>query len=104
MTDHCNLPEGFAADAALRIGTDTDSIAEGMRLLLRPPTSDLRPPISDLRSPTSDLRSPISDLRSLGENGRQLVSDRFTWPQVAAQMKEVYEWVLGGGNKPGCVW
>ena len=82
MTEHCNLPEGFTADAALRIGTDVESIAEGMRLL---------------------LRSPISDLRSLGDHGRQLVSERFTWPQVAAQMKQVYEWMLGGGKVPDCV-
>jgi poly(glycerol-phosphate) alpha-glucosyltransferase len=82
MTDHCNLPEGFAADAAIRIGTDVESITEGMRLL---------------------LRSQTSDLRSLGQNGRSLVERQFTWPQVAEQMKEVYEWVLGGGSKPGCV-
>jgi poly(glycerol-phosphate) alpha-glucosyltransferase len=82
MTDHCNLPEGFAADAALRIGTDVESIAEGMRHF---------------------LRSPTSDLRSLGLNGRALVERQFTWPQVAAQMKEVYEWVLGGGGVPDCV-
>lgn len=82
MTDHCNLPEGFANNAAIRIGTDVESIAEGMLLI---------------------VRSPISDLRSLGENGRQLVSERFTWPMVAAQMKEVYEWVLGRGAAPGCV-
>lgn len=82
MTDHCNLPEGFAHDAALRIGTDADSIAQGMRLL---------------------LRSPTSDLRSLGQNGRALVEQQFTWPQVAAQMKQVYEWVLGGGGRPDCV-
>jgi poly(glycerol-phosphate) alpha-glucosyltransferase len=82
MTDHCNIPEGFAADAALRISTDPESIAEGMRLL---------------------FRSPASDLCTLGDNGRRLVSERFTWPQVAAQMKEVYEWVLGGGPKPGSV-
>jgi poly(glycerol-phosphate) alpha-glucosyltransferase len=82
MTDYCNLPEGFAAGAAIRIGTDVDSIAEGLRTI---------------------FESPISDLRSLGENGRQLVSDRFTWPQVAAQMKAVYEWILGGGAKPDFV-
>ena len=82
MTDHCNLPEGFAANAALHIGTDVASIAEGMRDL---------------------LRSPTSDLRSLGDNGRALVERQFTWPQVAGQMKEVYDWVLGGGPKPGCV-
>jgi poly(glycerol-phosphate) alpha-glucosyltransferase len=82
MTEHCNIPEGFADNAAIRIGTDVESIAEGMRHLFRPPSSVLR---------------------SLGLNGRALVEERFTWPQVAAQMKEVYEWVLGGGAKPGCV-
>ena len=82
MTDHCNLPEGFAADAALRIGTDVESIAEGMHDL---------------------LRSPSSDLRSLGSNGRTLVERQFAWPQIAAQMKEVYDWVLGGGVVPDCV-
>ena len=82
MTDHCNLPEGFAADAAIRIGTDVESIAEGMRLL---------------------VRSPRSDLQSLGRNGRMLVERQFTWPQVAAQMKQVYEWMLGGGVAPDCV-
>jgi len=82
MTDYCNLPEGFSADAALRIGTDVTSIAEGMCHL---------------------LRSPISDLRSLGANGRGLVERQFTWQQVATQMKAVYDWVLGGRQKPDCV-
>jgi len=82
MTEHCNLPEGFANDAAIRIGTDVESIAEGMRLL---------------------QQSTIRDLQSIGQNGRSLVERQFTWPQVAAQMKEVYEWLLGGGLRPGCV-
>jgi poly(glycerol-phosphate) alpha-glucosyltransferase len=82
MTDHCNLPEGFASGAALRIGTDVESIAQGMCGL---------------------FRSPISDLRSLGQNGRSLVSERFTWPRIAGQMKEVYEWMLAGGAQPECV-
>ena len=30
MTPHCNLPEGFAAQAALKIDPDPDSIAEGI--------------------------------------------------------------------------
>jgi poly(glycerol-phosphate) alpha-glucosyltransferase len=82
MTEHCNLPEGFAAGAAIRIGTDAGSIAEGLHSL---------------------LASRVSDLTAMGANGRSLVERQFTWPQVAAQMKEVYEWVLGGGTKPGCV-
>lgn len=82
MTEHCNLPEGFAAEAAIRIGTDVESIAEGLHQL---------------------LQSTIPDLQSIGRNGRALVESQFTWPQVAAQMKEVYEWVLGGGPAPSSV-
>jgi poly(glycerol-phosphate) alpha-glucosyltransferase len=44
-----------------------------------------------------------SERVAMGQRGRALVEERFTWPQVAAQMKEVYEWVLGGGETPGCV-
>jgi glycosyltransferase involved in cell wall biosynthesis len=82
MTDHCNLPEGFAAGAAVRIGTDTASIASGMR---------------DLTALSEAERL------SMGEAGRALVEERFTWDKVAAQMKEVYAWMLGEGEKPGCV-
>jgi hypothetical protein len=28
---------------------------------------------------------------------------RFAWPKVASDMKAVYDWVLGGGPKPGCI-
>ena len=89
MTDHCNLPEGFAADAALRIGTDAASIAEGMRELFS--------------LPATGIGNQTTTLSSLGDNGRALVERQFTWPMVAARMKEVYVWVLGGGGKPGCV-
>jgi glycosyltransferase involved in cell wall biosynthesis len=32
----------------------------------------------------------------IGNRGRRLVYDRFAWPVVAAQMAELYRWVLGG--------
>jgi poly(glycerol-phosphate) alpha-glucosyltransferase len=82
MTDHCNLPDGFAANAALRIGTDVESIAAGLQAL---------------------LSLPCPSLVAMGDAGRTLVERQFTWPRIAAQMKEVYEWVLGGGSKPECV-
>jgi glycosyltransferase involved in cell wall biosynthesis len=82
MTDHCNLPEGFAANAAIHISNDVDCIAEGMRHL---------------------LRSPTSYLQCLGQNGRALVEHQFTWPQVAAQMKDVYQWILGDAPRPDSV-
>ena len=82
MTPECNLPEGFAADAALKIETDVASIALGMEEFFS---------MSD------------TDLRCMGERGRNLVENRFTWQKVAAQMAGVYEWMLGGGETPACV-
>jgi len=44
-----------------------------------------------------------TERRAMGERGRRLVEEKFSWPRIARQMKEVYEWVLGGGPKPECV-
>ena len=82
MTPECNLPEGFAADAAIRIETNPKSIEQGL---------------------TDLFRHPPSDLRSLGQRGRELVVEKFTWPKLAVEMKTVYEWLLGGGSPPDCV-
>lgn len=79
MTPECNLPEGFAADAALRIGTETESISAGLNTLF-------------------SLNE--SDLEEMGARGRALVEERFTWNTVAAQMRGVYDWMLGGGTHP----
>jgi poly(glycerol-phosphate) alpha-glucosyltransferase len=98
MTDHCNLPEGFAHHAAIRIGTDVASIAEGIQTLFQLPS---QPPTKHQEPRTK--HTGLSDLQSLGMNGRALVERQFTWPQVARQLKEVYQWVLGQGPKPDCV-
>ena len=77
MTPECNLPEGFASQAALEIrnrGMGTGNW-EGLRLLLD---------MSD------------SDRIEMGRRGRRLVEEKFTWPKVAAQMKQLYEEILGG--------
>jgi poly(glycerol-phosphate) alpha-glucosyltransferase len=82
MTPECNLPEGFAAGAALRMEPSAEGIARGLQEL---------------------FRTPHSALRTLGDNGRALVAGKFTWPKVAADMKSVYDWTLGGGPRPECV-
>lgn len=82
MTPECNLPEGFAANAAIRIEPNVEGILRGLREL---------------------FRTPDSVLRTLGDNGRQLAAGKFAWPKIAGQMKSVYEWVLGGGSRPDCV-
>jgi poly(glycerol-phosphate) alpha-glucosyltransferase len=79
MTPECNLPEGFQANAALRIGTTPDEIAAGLKQLAE---------MSD------------KDRNQMGNRGRVLVATRFSWPRIGEQMWQVYEWVLGGGSLP----
>lgn len=82
MTPHCNLPAGFAADAALSTAPDVESIAATLRELFQ---------MND------------ADRAAMGERGRLLVRREFAWPQIGAQMREVYAWLLGGGAQPACV-
>ena len=71
MTPECNLPEGFASQAALEIrnGEMGNAKWEGLRGLLE---------LDD------------AERREMGLRGRRLVEEKFTWPKVAASLKEVY--------------
>jgi poly(glycerol-phosphate) alpha-glucosyltransferase len=82
MTPQCNIPEGFAAAAAIRIEPDTISISEALM---------------NYFSLSDQTRLEI------GERGRQLATTQFTWPGIAGQMLEVYRWILEGTAKPDCV-
>jgi poly(glycerol-phosphate) alpha-glucosyltransferase len=82
MTPHCNLPEGFRREAAISAEPTVESLTRGLQQLME---------MSD------------AVCRRMGTNGRALVEEQFTWPQVASKMLEVYEWVLGGGAPPACV-
>jgi glycosyltransferase involved in cell wall biosynthesis len=79
MTDHCNLPEGFAAGAAMRTGTGSDEMAGVLGEV---------------------MAGTVGALSSMGLKGRALVERSFTWSACAAQMAEVYRWLLGAGPKP----
>ncbi|MFL6499332.1 MAG: glycosyltransferase [Candidatus Udaeobacter sp.] len=82
MTPECNLPEGFEANAALRIGTSPEEIAAGLRVLRE---------MSD------------NDRIQMGNRGRTLVGTRFSWSRIGEQMHGVYEWMLAGGQPPESV-
>lgn len=82
MTPQCNLPEGFEGGAAINVETTVEDISKGL---------------FELAGMTAAER------RAMGERGLQLVKERFTWPRIAEDMKQVYEWILGGGNPPACV-
>jgi glycosyltransferase involved in cell wall biosynthesis len=40
---------------------------------------------------------------AMGRRGRALVAERYSWEHVAEQMRAVYAWLLGEGERPGCV-
>ena len=79
MTPACNLPEGFAADAAIRADPEACSLAAALVALFS----------------ASD-----SDRRAMGDRGRALVERRFTWSGSARAMAEVYHWLVGDAAKP----
>jgi poly(glycerol-phosphate) alpha-glucosyltransferase len=81
MTPECNLPEGFSSGAGLEIRSGEGSFQSsdfsfqhGLRALLE---------MSD------------AERAAMGMRGRRLVEKRFTWPKVSAQMRQLYEGLLG---------
>jgi poly(glycerol-phosphate) alpha-glucosyltransferase len=102
MTEECNLPEGFAAQAAIKIAAKrersrvtSDELGGGGVPVFR--STGASEALRELMGMTDEGRA------TMGLRGRRLVEDRFTWPKVAAQMKEVYNWVLGQRAQPDFV-
>ena len=82
ITSACNLPDGFAAGAAIRIEPTVQSIKAGLQELVQ-----------------MDRQA----LELMGKAGRDLVERDYTWSRIASQMREVYRWILGAGAQPQCV-
>ena len=40
----------------------------------------------------------------MGENGKLLIETNYTDTQIALKMKQLYEWILTGGEKPEFVY
>jgi poly(glycerol-phosphate) alpha-glucosyltransferase len=72
MSDNCNVPEGYAAKAALRLEPTIDSIASAL---------------DHLEGLSSEQR------RSMGQRGRALVEEKFARDKVAHAFEDMYEWV-----------
>jgi poly(glycerol-phosphate) alpha-glucosyltransferase len=82
MTPACNLPEGFAAGAALMSEPAPAALAAALAAF---------------------LALPEDERRAMGAAGRRLVTERFGWERVVADLLAVYGWLLGGGPPPACV-
>jgi len=82
ITPACNLPEGFTANAALKIEPDADDIARGLNEFFA---------MSDQERTT------------MGNNGYELVKQKFTWESIAVQMKDVYSWAINNTPPPATI-
>jgi len=82
MTTFCNLPEGYERNAAIRIDTTPESICGGINQL---------------------TLMPQNERELMGQQGFELVKEKFTWPQVANSMNQLYNWILGKSEKPDFV-
>ena len=82
MTPACNLPEGFAAAAALDARPEVESLTQALATL---------------------FQLDESGRTAMGQRGRALVEQGFTWSNVARQMHEVYGWMGHGRPRPSCI-
>ena len=82
MTPQCNLPEGFKCNAAISIDPTVSGLCQGLDEL---------------------FCSSSTVLAGRGAAGRALVARQFAWPKIAAELKAVYQWIIGGGPKPDSV-
>lgn len=82
LTPACNLDEGFAASAAIRVEPTAESVAQGLRTL---------------------FAMPAAQRRMMSENAVALVKRDFDWTVCAEKMTSVYGWLYGTGPRPDCV-
>lgn len=82
ITQYCNVPSAFEYHAALAIDTTPESIAAGINKLMN---------LSE------------AERQRIGENGYNLVKEKFTWEKVALYTQHLYQWILGKETQPDFV-
>lgn len=82
LTPECNFPELVTAGAGIEITTEAAGIEMGLKQMFK---------FSD------------GQRTEMGRQGMQLVQQSYTWPAIASQMTEVYQWLAGIGPVPSCV-
>jgi glycosyltransferase involved in cell wall biosynthesis len=82
ITTACHFPELADADGGIVVEPTADGVAAGLRDL---------------------LERSAAERAELGQNGRGLVEQKYTWDQQARRLAEVYRWVARGGPAPEAV-
>ncbi len=75
ITKQCNIPEVEELGCGLVIQPNVEELEAGLNHL---------------------LSAKSSELSAMGERGRDLVIQRYSWPVIGQQMSELYEWTAGG--------
>lgn len=83
MTLECNLPEGFAAGAAIKITTAVDNITQGLNRL---------------------FKAGAPELAEMGQKGLRLANERFSWKGIGERFFDVCDWIVHRTAKPDCVY
>ena len=81
-TEACGFPEAARAGAALEISSSTESINEGLRIML---------------NKSSD------ELEDMGLKARAFVSAEYDWDRICGQLESVYSWMCGNEAAPDCL-
>jgi glycosyltransferase involved in cell wall biosynthesis len=82
ITTACHFPEVALEGAGVVVDPTVAGVTAGLRSLLE--------------------RSP-AELAKMGENGRKLVVERYTWDRQGEKLASVYRWLRSGGTPPECV-
>jgi glycosyltransferase involved in cell wall biosynthesis len=83
ITEACYFPEVKAVDA----GWTMAKVAEIQATL------------------TTALATPPSSIRQMGANGAALVAQKYSWPRIASQFADLYDWLLGAPTPDSCpIW
>ncbi len=72
VSRQCFFPEAARAGAGLEVETNANALAGALAQLLDQPQRR----------------------REMGEQGRRLVTERYTWDRIVDQMLELYQWVI----------
>jgi len=83
ITTACHFPELAVAEGGIVCEPETASIARALDRLKNEMTA--------------------GDRAAMAERGRTLVERDYTWKSQARRLVEVYDWIRGGGRKPGFV-
>jgi glycosyltransferase involved in cell wall biosynthesis len=79
ITTACNFPELAAAGGCIEVSPEVDAVSQGLRDLLERTTAERA---------------------SIGQVGRRLIEEQYTWDRQAERLASVYAWLSAGGPAP----